>query len=39
MKPPMAGHWQLDNLVWLYDDNKITIDGSVELAFERRSAF
>ena len=29
----MAGHWQLDNLVWLYDDNKITIDGSVELAF------
>jgi len=29
----MAGHWQLDNLVWLYDDNKITIDGSTDLAF------
>jgi transketolase len=29
----MAGHWKLDNLVWLYDDNKITIDGSTELAF------
>ena len=29
----MAGHWSLDNLVWLYDDNKITIDGSIDLAF------
>ena len=29
----MAGHWDLDNLVWLYDDNKITIDGSIDLAF------
>ena len=29
----MAGHWGLDNLVWLYDDNKITIDGSTDLAF------
>ncbi len=29
----LAGHWQLDNLVWLYDDNKITIDGRTELAF------
>lgn len=29
----MAGHWKLDNLIWLYDDNKITIDGSTDLAF------
>lgn len=29
----MAGHWRLDNLVWVYDDNKITIDGDTELAF------
>lgn len=29
----LAGHWGLDNLVWLYDDNKITIDGDVGLAF------
>lgn len=29
----MAGHWRLDNLVWLYDDNKITIDGETDLSF------
>lgn len=29
----MAGHLQLDNLVWLYDDNKITIDGDTDIAF------
>ncbi|MEE2786426.1 MAG: transketolase [Myxococcota bacterium] len=29
----MAAHWRLDNLVWLYDDNRITIDGSTDLAF------
>ena len=29
----MAAHWGLDNLVWLYDDNKITIDGSIDIAF------
>ncbi len=29
----LAGHWRLDNLVMLYDDNKITIDGSTDLAF------
>ncbi len=29
----LAGHWRLDNLVWLYDDNKITIDGTTELSF------
>ena len=37
----LAGHWRLDNLVWLYDDNQITIDGSTELAFSEdvRSRF
>ena len=29
----LAGHWGLSNLIWLYDDNKITIDGDTELAF------
>jgi transketolase len=29
----IAGHWRLDNLVWLYDDNRITIDGSTDLSF------
>ncbi len=29
----MAGHLQLDNLIYLYDDNNITIDGSTDLAF------
>jgi transketolase len=29
----LAGHWRLSNLVWLYDDNGITIDGSTDLAF------
>lgn len=29
----MAGHLGLDNLIYLYDDNKITIDGSTDLAF------
>lgn len=29
----MAGHWKLDNLIWLWDDNKITIDGSTDLTF------
>jgi len=28
----MAGHWQLGRLVVLWDDNKITIDGSTELS-------
>ncbi len=29
----LAGHLGLDNLVFFYDDNKITIDGNTELAF------
>lgn len=29
----LAGHLGLDKLVYLYDDNEITIDGSTDLAF------
>ena len=29
----LAGHLKLANLIYLYDDNKITIDGSIDLAF------
>ncbi|MEM7201427.1 MAG: transketolase [Planctomycetota bacterium] len=29
----LAGHLGLDNLVYLYDDNHITIDGETELSF------
>jgi transketolase len=29
----MAGHLQLGNLIYLYDDNEITIDGATSLAF------
>ncbi|WP_420616876.1 transketolase [Candidatus Palauibacter sp.] len=29
----LAGHLGLGRLVWLYDDNRITIDGDVDLAF------
>lgn len=29
----VAGHLQLDNLCWIYDDNSITIEGSTDLAF------
>ncbi|KAL2169508.1 hypothetical protein VTG60DRAFT_5977 [Thermothelomyces hinnuleus] len=28
----LAGHWRLDNLVIIYDNNQITCDGSVDLA-------
>ena len=29
----IAGHLKLANLIYLYDDNRITIDGSTDLAF------
>jgi len=29
----IAGHWKLGKLIVLYDDNGITIDGSIDLAF------
>ncbi|MEJ0064459.1 MAG: transketolase [Caulobacteraceae bacterium] len=29
----LAGHLRLSNLCWIYDDNRITIEGSTELAF------
>ena len=29
----LAGHWKLSNLCWIYDDNRITIEGSTSLAF------
>ncbi|MBU0551404.1 transketolase [Myxococcota bacterium] len=34
----LAGHWRLDNLVCLYDDNKITIDGDTSLALSEDMA-
>ncbi len=30
----IAGHQQLDNLCWIYDNNHITIDGHTEIAYE-----
>lgn len=29
----LAGHLKLSNLCWIYDNNRITIEGSTELAF------
>ncbi len=29
----LAGHWQLGKLIYCYDDNRISIDGSTDLAF------
>jgi transketolase len=29
----LAGHLQLSNLVWIYDDNHISIEGGTDLAF------
>ena len=29
----LAGHLKLSNLCWIYDNNRITIDGKTDLAF------
>jgi transketolase len=29
----LAGHWKLGNLCWIYDSNRITIEGDTHLAF------
>jgi transketolase len=29
----LAGHWKLSNLCWIYDSNRITIEGNTDLAF------
>ncbi len=34
----LAGHLGLTNLVWLYDNNRITIEGSTDLAFSEEVA-
>jgi len=34
----VAGHLKLPNLCWLYDDNKITIEGETSLAFSEDMA-
>ncbi|MFM1830521.1 MAG: Transketolase [Planctomycetota bacterium] len=34
----LAGHLKLDNLVWLYDNNHITIEGKTSLAYDDDAA-
>ncbi len=34
----LAGLWKLNNLIVVYDDNKITIDGSTDLSFRENIA-
>ncbi len=34
----LAGHLKLSNLCWIYDDNKITIEGNTDLAFSENVA-
>lgn len=34
----LAGHLGLSNLVWLYDNNRITIEGKTDLAFSEEAA-
>ncbi len=29
----LAGHWRLKDLIWFYDNNKISIDGETSLSF------
>jgi transketolase len=29
----LAGHFKLSNLCWIYDNNHITIEGNIKLAF------
>ena len=29
----LAGHWKLGKLIWLYDDNRVTLDGSADMTF------
>lgn len=29
----LAGHFKLDDLIWIYDNNRITIDGRTDLTF------
>ncbi len=34
----VAGHLKLSNLCWIYDNNKITIEGNTDLAFDEHVA-
>ncbi|HMO12999.1 MAG TPA: transketolase [Pirellulaceae bacterium] len=34
----LAGHLKLSNLCWIYDDNRITIEGSTDLTFSEQVA-
>lgn len=34
----LAGHLRLDNLIWIYDSNQITIEGGTDLAFTEDTA-
>lgn len=34
----LAGHWGLNNLIWFYDNNRITIEGKTDLAFSEEVA-
>ena len=29
----LAGHWGLDNLILIYDNNNVTVDGSIDSCF------
>ncbi|WWC95056.1 transketolase [Kwoniella sp. B9012] len=29
----MAGHWGLDNLILVYDNNSVTVDGTIDICF------